>query len=427
MRVCGQTLVLIDNDATCDPVNQKLVRATLKYMFYHCPEDRAFCLNTYDHDITKTEEYINDQADLACMVDGIEFEPKDSNLCDTICEVITRWKESDFACRDIVVFTDGLEGDSLYHEKEELYYLTEKNEYPVYVVMLDQENNAGAKKGLSAIAVTSGGKLFETEFEGSDAEVDRQLSEKIFGSMQEYAEVNWKKYEETEEEDTDEYIGQEYDDEAERTDEEYTEDEVDSEQYMAEAGTVDRVVYEYDKKPGFFEGSTALILSAALIFGGLFMAFMIALAVAKRRNDKNSPSGVLPEDEEDSYFADYELQDMGSRTICLDGDADDGDQATRLLCGNGRVVTLIDRTRDKTIRIAVDGRMTIGRGNCDVVIADDALSRRHCELYEKGDAIRVRDLSSANGTIVNGMKIADRSLSDGDELTIGTSTYTVRL
>ena len=106
MHVCGQTLVLVDNDATVSAVNQKLVRAVLKYMFYHSPVDRTFCLDTYEHDIADAEEYENDPNDLACKVDKIEFVPKDSNLCDTLCEVITRWKESDFACRDIVVFTD---------------------------------------------------------------------------------------------------------------------------------------------------------------------------------------------------------------------------------------------------------------------------------------------------------------------------------
>ena len=41
MHVCGQTLVLVDNDATVSAVNRKIVKATLKYMFYHMPEDRA--------------------------------------------------------------------------------------------------------------------------------------------------------------------------------------------------------------------------------------------------------------------------------------------------------------------------------------------------------------------------------------------------
>ena len=198
--MCGQTLVLVDNDATVSDVNQKIVKTTLKYLFYHKQDDRTFCFNTYGHDIVSGEEYTDNVNDLVCEIDKLEFSAKDSNLCDTLSEVVIRWKEADFACRDILVFTDGLEGAATGHEKEELYYLLENSEYPVYVVMLDQENNASERKSLSAIATTSGGKLFETDFKGSDAEVDRQLTEMIFSAMDEYALSHWKKYEEEYEE-----------------------------------------------------------------------------------------------------------------------------------------------------------------------------------------------------------------------------------
>ena len=423
MHVCGQTLVLVDNDATVSAVNQKLVRAVLKYMFYHSPVDRTFCLDTYEHDIADAEEYENDPNDLACKVDKIEFVPKDSNLCDTLCEVITRWKESDFACRDIVVFTDGLEGESLFHEKEELYYLTERNEYPVYIVMLDQEDNAGARKGLSATAVTSGGKFFETEFEGSDAEVDRQLTEKIFASMDEYARVNWEKYEQYEAEEEYEYTEPVYEEQ-----EEVTEIETEADRYMSDAETEERVVYEYDKTTGLSGSGKSLATAAVLMAVGLIVALVIASCVRRKRRDMGDKAAVPDADgEEDAYFDDYELGLAENRTLFLDDPDDDSDRPTRLLSESGRMITLEERTKGTKIRILLEGRMTVGRGDCEVVIGDDALSRRHCELYERADKVYVRDLSSANGTRVNGVKISDKCIEDGDELTMGTGTYTVRL
>lgn len=426
MHVCGQTLVLVDNDATVSAVNQKLVRAVLKYMFYHSPVDRTFCLDTYEHGLSNAEEYVNDPNDLAFKVDKLEFVQKDSNLCDTLCEVITGWKESDFACRDIVVFTDGLEGESLLHEKEELYYLTERNEYPVYIVMLDQEDNAGARKGLSATAVTSGGKFFETEFEGSDAEVDRQLSEKIFAAMDEYARVNWSKYEEYEEYGSEESY--EETDPVYEAPEEVVESEEEAEQYMTDAKTQERVVYEYDKTTGFFDSGKPLVIAAVLIAVGIIVALLIGSSVRRKRRDKNEKvAGPAALEEEDAYFDDYELNSVENRTLFLDDSEDEEDRATRLLCESGRMITLDENTKGTRIRILLEGRMTVGRGDCDVVIDDDALSRRHCELYEKEGKVFVRDLSSANGTRVNGIKISDRIIEDGDELTMGTGTYTVRL
>ena len=73
------------------------------------PENHTFCLSEYGHDLTSVEDYSQEVNDLVCRADGIEYEAKDQNLTDTLSEVLTRWKESDFACRDILVFTDGLE------------------------------------------------------------------------------------------------------------------------------------------------------------------------------------------------------------------------------------------------------------------------------------------------------------------------------
>ena len=414
MHVCGQTLVLVDNDATVSEVNQKLVKTTLKYLFYHMPEDRTFCLRTYEHDISSDEEFLSDANDLVCLADKLEFEPKDSNITDTVAEVITRWKSSDFACRDILIFTDGLEGAATDHEEEELYYLIENSEYPVYVVMLDQENNAEAKKGLSAMAVTSGGKFFETEFEGSDAEVDKQLTEKIFAAMDEYAQVHWAKYEETEE--AEEAAGEVENGEAGS---DVLEEDVPNDLYEL-PGSEEGVIYEYDKTPGFFESPGAFILSALLIVIGLTVGILGGFLLMK----KNRKSRVVPEPvDEDDYFEDYDLK--GIDTVYL-GDADDSGSPTRLLTEAGRLITLTDSVNGNVFRIMLKGSMTVGRGECDVVITgDDALSKRHCEIYEKDGMVCVRDLASSNGTRVNNVKITEKALSDNDELTIGARSYKV--
>ena len=414
MHVCGQTLVLVDSDATVSEVNQKLVKTTLKYLFYHMPGDRTFCLRTYEHDISSDEEFLSEANDLVCLTDKIEFEPKDSNITDTVSEVITRWKSSDFACRDILIFTDGLEGVATAHEKEELYYLIENSEYPVYVVFLDQENNMDAKKGLSAMAVTSGGKLFETEFEGSDAEVDRQLTEKIFAAMDEYAQVHWSKYEEAEEETV---TDTEAEDESQNA--ALSEEEVPYEEYEGPGETDTGVIYEYDKTPGFFEGTGVFILSAVLIVTGLMVGILGGFLIMK----KNRKARVVPEPvDEDDYFEDYDLK--GIDTVYLD--PDDSGSPTRLLADTGKMVTLTDRANGNVFRIMLKGSMTVGRGECDVVITgDDALSKRHCEIYEKDGTVCVRDLASSNGTKVNNVKITEKALSENDELTIGARSYTV--
>ncbi len=423
MHVCGQTLVLVDNDATVSPVNQKLCKATLKYLFYHMPEDRTFCLGTYEHDLSVAEEYSSETNDLVCTADTLEYEAKDSSLTDTLCEVITRWKDSDFACRDILVFTDGLEGAATQHEREELYYLLENSGYPVYIVMLDQDDNKEQKKGLSAMSVTSGGKFFTTEFEGSDAGLDRQLTEGIFAAMDEYSQVHWSQYEENDEEDEK--------DAAEEVAED-TESIEEAAEPSQETFAEERVVYEYADDKGFFEGTGALILAVVLIATGLVIAVAGSMVVMKRKR-KDAVRRPLPvADEEEELFDDYEIgglstTELSGDTVFLSDTEDESFGATRLL-SEGHLVTLTDKSDSRVYRILLKGIMSIGRGGCDVVITgDDALSKRHCELYEDDAGVHVRDLASSNGTKVNNIKVKEESLSDGDELTIGARTYIVGL
>ena len=114
-------------------------------------------------------------------------------------------------------------------------------------------------------------------------------------------------------------------------------------------------------------------------------------------------------------------------TVLFDGDDEYDGSPTRLLDGYCPVITLTDTAAEKrSYRIALAGAMSIGRGNCDVTITgDDALSKKHCELFEKGGDVYVKDLSSANGTRVNGIKILEEKLSEGDELKIGSRAYLV--
>jgi len=63
---------------------------------------------------------------------------------------------------------------------------------------------------------------------------------------------------------------------------------------------------------------------------------------------------------------------------------------------------------------------TVGREPaCEIAIDNLGISRQHCKLLVRGDAFVVQDLGSANGTFVNGKKIVEHYLNDGDEIFIG--------
>ncbi len=66
----------------------------------------------------------------------------------------------------------------------------------------------------------------------------------------------------------------------------------------------------------------------------------------------------------------------------------------------------------------------IGRGKeARLTIAHPMVSRRHCELTEKGGLLLVRDLGSMNGTLVGGRRIKEAPLPPGGEFSIGPLSF----
>jgi diguanylate cyclase (GGDEF)-like protein len=64
--------------------------------------------------------------------------------------------------------------------------------------------------------------------------------------------------------------------------------------------------------------------------------------------------------------------------------------------------------------------ITIGREMlCDIPIEDSAVSRRHARIVRKDNMYIVADLGSANGMFVNGSRVRDAPLQNGDRLQLG--------
>jgi hypothetical protein len=76
-----------------------------------------------------------------------------------------------------------------------------------------------------------------------------------------------------------------------------------------------------------------------------------------------------------------------------------------------------------------DGVYLLGRGaSCDILCEGASnVSRRHAELRVKGRELRLRDLDSKLGTFVNGRKILEASLADGDLFQLGMMKFLVEL
>jgi pSer/pThr/pTyr-binding forkhead associated (FHA) protein len=85
----------------------------------------------------------------------------------------------------------------------------------------------------------------------------------------------------------------------------------------------------------------------------------------------------------------------------------------------GETGTELEFTLDRTL---------VGReATCDVVVEDKSVSRKHAVIEHRGEGWTVVDQGSANGTFVNGQKVAEAELHDGHELRLGMVNFRVEI
>ncbi len=89
--------------------------------------------------------------------------------------------------------------------------------------------------------------------------------------------------------------------------------------------------------------------------------------------------------------------------------------------------------KDSRVLLVSDDKRTVVTGDpfvigrsreCDLVLDDPNISRRHAELRREEDGWAVRDLGSTNGIKLNGHRSRGGRLNPGDEITLGLSRLT---
>lgn len=93
-----------------------------------------------------------------------------------------------------------------------------------------------------------------------------------------------------------------------------------------------------------------------------------------------------------------------------------------------RIVVGSGPTRGQALRLLVVGQSyRIGRApHCELVLADDDVSREHAVIERRFDGVHVRDLGSKNGVIVDGTRITNAHRArDGARMVLGATELLV--
>jgi pSer/pThr/pTyr-binding forkhead associated (FHA) protein len=88
----------------------------------------------------------------------------------------------------------------------------------------------------------------------------------------------------------------------------------------------------------------------------------------------------------------------------------------------GRYLAIEDG--DEVVLLALDGDLVhVGRSPAaDIVLDDASVSRRHALLTRRGERTVILDDRSLNGIHVNGVRVTEAELKDGDTVVVGHVT-----
>jgi hypothetical protein len=91
-----------------------------------------------------------------------------------------------------------------------------------------------------------------------------------------------------------------------------------------------------------------------------------------------------------------------------------------------KLVVVAGTTRAQEFKLKLPAILGRGR-SCSVQLPHALVSRQHCEVFEADGKLRVRDLGSLNGTLVDGHKVTECDLIDGQLLNVGTVTFRIEI
>jgi pSer/pThr/pTyr-binding forkhead associated (FHA) protein len=140
----------------------------------------------------------------------------------------------------------------------------------------------------------------------------------------------------------------------------------------------------------------------------------------------------------DNNENDYDSNDSDENNFDLEEDGEDGQYEMEESVGEKTQVFTGFADYDLEIfgEFAPYDRFSIGEGECvigreensvDIFLHDSEVSSKHAKIIKTKVSLRIVDLNSANGTLLNGSRINESDLQSGDEFIIGSTTFTVHI
>ncbi|MDE6642440.1 MAG: FHA domain-containing protein [Acetatifactor sp.] len=468
-----KTLILWDNSLSVMKRCGDRVKAILTDVIANRVAGETFAIAIIDKKITYLSDYTDDYAALKEIVENVSGEDKDAYIIENLYQAIVSLNEmDDVSYKRILLISDGMDAMEIGYSKSELDDLISQTPYPVYTIGMLSGDHQNELQDMFALSRTTGVDYFYLNEIEDDMMVVRALSADYSvlqikvaipadmqdGSMrnsqlvlnaggnniilQSQVSMPFASQEKAEESSTEELSAEQ--------------ESIDNSASMDTEPSRDSEAVPTNAKAGEEKGGTNMvawmITAAAAI---ILLLAGLAVVLVKRGKGRETPP-----------MNDYKMLDSriknrrrGSAGAALSssvrapvskaeviGAGGSGEPEskerhdTKMLFSNAaseqgvpesgvgvyRLTLTNVKDRVRTYQCNITDRVIIGRNPSvsNLMISDDAVSEKHCEIGLSHGKFYVKDLESSNGTYVDGIRIsAAAEVHTGTVLRLGRHEY----
>lgn len=444
LEVPMRTIVLVDNSKSIPGEKYENIQAILLGLIENALEGEQFRIGTFSEELTWLCEDTGDRDTLIQLVDALSYNNQDTYLSDVLYSLITALNAEDtYVYTRILVISDGADDQAIGYTNDEVRSLIEKSAYPIYTIGVPGKNNSDELETMFSFSRASSAEYFLLDGSASDGDIvsalladQGNLCVKIAldESMKDGNHKSILLRLVTPEGELELVTGADMpfgsgvlEGEPEQAEDEKLKEEEPEQAEEAPEDTLPSISAAAEEAE---PTARASFLIPALLAGVLFAAALVLLIVFTRRKKKpkQKTEEVRPREEPAEEAETGEEPDETEFA-----DISSGRDSAKDLWGQPktRKYLVLTNLENRNIRLkaTINGSVTIGRGETDIVIKDDRqVSHRHCEIILRGGLLYIKDLNSKNGTEYEHIRVHDETpMVSGGKVKIGQYTYRVDL
>lgn len=360
-------------------------------------KNETFTLATFGHQINVLSEDTDDYAKLKSQIDSLEYIQQETFLNDVLYDLLDRIADTDSTNYvRIVIVSDGVDTRKIGITSEELEKKLEQENIPIYTIGCKNAQNEEYLKNMFALSRESYGTSvllddiantmdIATDLSGPDG-IPKKITVKLPAELCDGSEKSLQLTLDnglTASADIKMPFSKEVKSSAAAT-------------TAAPTTAAETEAPEEEEEKGF---PLLKYLPFILIALAVLAAAAVIVLLRSRSGKKQkfvSVNNLPPARDEDKTEVIGPSRDQDSDTMALLDD------------GHSLMLILQDlRSPEKHYEYPLRGMAVIGRNRaeCQIVLDDKTVGRKHCEVYPEGSSFKIRDLQSHNGTFVDNVRV----------------------